>query len=666
MKRRNTLLAGLLSLALLLGLVSSGTSARAAFSDVPEGAWYAEAVNWCLEHGIVNNGTAFRPESVMTRAMVAVALYRASGSPNAAASATFTDVPAGSQNAPAISWAADTGVITGYGDGSFKPDDPVTRQQFAAMLWRSAGRPDAEAGTDYADEASISSYAKTAVDWARETGVILGEDGNRFDPGGGATRAQAAVILYRYLMQKNAAQTPQSGKILVAYFSATGTTKGIAGQIAEILDADLYEITPAVPYTAADLNYSDRSTRATVEQNDAGTRPAISGNAVNMEQYRIVFLGYPIWWGQAPRIISTFLESYDLTGKTIVPFCTSGSSPIGTSAENLHPLASGADWNDGRRFAAGSSRDSVKQWLDGLDLPVPPVQEEDGTPKVYFTSDISPEGLVKVYEALNWTPTGKVAVKLSTGEPPNSNYLRPELIGDLVRLVNGTIVECNTAYGGSRASTAMHKQVAADHGFTAIADFDLMDESGEKTIPVTGGVRLNRAIVGNHIDDYDSFLILSHFKGHAMAGFGGAIKNVAIGMSSASGKVLVHTAGERTSGSIFYSNQDAWLEALPEMVTAVRDYVGAENIVYVNVMNRLSVDCDCDGNPAEPDMHDIGILASCDPVALDQACVDLVYAAPDSASLKTRMERQHGIHALEHGEEIGLGSRTYKLVRLDG
>ena len=287
-------------------------------------------------------------------------------------------------------------------------------------------------------------------------------------------------------------------------------------------------------------------------------------------------------------------------------------------------------------------------------------------PKVYFTADISPEGLVKAYQALNWTPTGKVAVKLSTGEPPNSNYLRPELIENLVKSINGTIVECNTAYGGSRASSAMHKQVAEDHGFTAIADFDLMDEDGEKDIPVTGGVRLDRAIVGSHIDHYDNFLILSHFKGHAMAGLGGAIKNVAIGMSSASGKVLVHTAGERTTGSIWYSDQDAWLEALPEMVTAVRDYVGAENIVYINIMNRLSVDCDCDGNPAEPDMHDIGILASYDPVALDQACVDLVYAAPDGASLIARMERQHGIHALEHGEEIGLGSRIYNLVNLDG
>ena len=452
-------------------------------------------------------------------------------------------------------------------------------------------------------------------------------------------------------------------KVLVAYFSATGTTKKIAATIADILGADSYEITPAVPYTSADLNYSDRTTRATAEQNDPAARPAIAGNVANMSQYKIVFLGYPIWWGQAPRIISTFLESYDFDGKTVVPFCTSGSSSIGNRATNLQPLASGATWEAGRRFAGNSSRATVEEWISGLNLPL---NGETDAPKVYFTADISPESLVKVYEALNWKPTGKTAVKLSTGEPPNSNYLRPELIGDLVKAVDGTIVECNTAYGGSRASTALHKQVAADHGFTKIAAFDLMDEDGQKEIPVTGGVRLNRAIVGSHIDNYDSFLILSHFKGHAMAGFGGAIKNVAIGMSSASGKVLVHTAGERTTGSIWYSNQDAWLEALPEMVTAVRDYVGAENIVYVNVMNRLSVDCDCDGNPAEPDMHDIGILASYDPVALDQACVDLVYAAPDSASLQARMERQHGVHALEHGAEIGLGSRSYELVNLDG
>ena len=284
---------------------------------------------------------------------------------------------------------------------------------------------------------------------------------------------------------------------------------------------------------------------------------------------------------------------------------------------------------------------------------------------VYFTSDITAEGLVKIYEALNWTPSGNVAVKISTGEPPASNYLRPELIGDLVQLLNGTIVECNTAYGGSRSSSAMHKQVAAEHGFTAIAPFDLLDEEGEVEWPVTGGVRLDRAIVGSHAENYSDWVILSHFKGHQMAGYGGAIKNVAIGMSSPSGKVYVHTAGTKTSGSIWYSDQDAWIEALPEMVSGVVDHVGADHIIYINVMNRLSVDCDCNGYPAEPDIHDIGILASTDPVALDQACIDLVYQAEGNASLIRRIQQQHGIHALEHGEEIGLGSRTYELVNID-
>ena len=290
---------------------------------------------------------------------------------------------------------------------------------------------------------------------------------------------------------------------------------------------------------------------------------------------------------------------------------------------------------------------------------------EDNSPVVYFTSDISAEGLVKIYDTLGWTPEGKVAVKISTGEPPASNYLRPELIGGLVKKVDGTIVECNTAYGGSRSSSAMHKQVAEDHGFTAIADFDLMDEEGEVEWPMTGGTRLDKVIVGSHAENYTDWVILSHFKGHAMAGFGGAIKNVGIGISSPSGKVYVHTAGTKTSGSIWYNDQDAWLEALAEMVSGFSSHVGKDHIIYINVMNRLSVDCDCDGNPAEPDIHDIGILAGTDPVALDQACVDLIYQAEGNESLVNRMESLHGIHTLEHAEEIGLGSRTYELVNID-
>ena len=290
---------------------------------------------------------------------------------------------------------------------------------------------------------------------------------------------------------------------------------------------------------------------------------------------------------------------------------------------------------------------------------------DDGTPAVYFTSDISSESLTKIYEKLNWTPTGKVAVKLSTGEPPASNYLRPELIADVVSAVDGTIVECNTAYGGSRAETSMHYQVAKDHGFTDIADFQILDENGSMTLEVEGGTVLTENYVGAAFEDYDSYLILSHFKGHSMAGYGGAIKNISIGLGSSEGKAWIHSGGTSRKNA-WGGKQDAFLEAMAEAGKSVSDYLGnGEKIVYINVMNRLSVDCDCDGHPAEPDMHDIGILASADPVALDQACIDLVYAAEDSGKLIKRIESKNGLHTLEHAEEIGLGSRTYNLVNID-
>ena len=291
-------------------------------------------------------------------------------------------------------------------------------------------------------------------------------------------------------------------------------------------------------------------------------------------------------------------------------------------------------------------------------------KKSEDIPVVYMTEDISPEGLMKAYQALGWKPEGRVAVKLSTGEPPDSNYLRPELIADLVHSVDGTIVECNTAYGGSRTDTAMHYQVAEDHGFTEIADFQILDEDGSMTIPVEGGSHLKKDYVGKAFTDYDSYLILSHFKGHAMAGYGGAIKNISIGLGSKTGKCWIHSGGK----SKVFSNgpQDPFLESMAEAGKAVSDYLGhGERIVYINVMNRLSVDCDCDGNPSEPDMHDIGILASADPVALDEACVDLIYAAEDGASVIERIESRNGIHTLEHAEEIGLGSRTYYLEMID-
>lgn len=298
-----------------------------------------------------------------------------------------------------------------------------------------------------------------------------------------------------------------------------------------------------------------------------------------------------------------------------------------------------------------------------------PHQTADGrAPVVYFVREVTGDAMLKVYDALGWSPVGKTGVKVSTGEPPSSNYLRPALIAAVVKKVNGTIVEANTAYGGARASAAAHRQVAKDHGFLDIADFDLQDEDGVMTIPVNGK-RLSVDYVGSHFKDYGSYLVLSHFKGHLMAGFGGAIKNLSIGFASgtsadASGKIYIHSGGLRTKGS-FMGEQIPFLESMAEAAQGVcRAMDGGKNIAFVNVLNRLSVDCDCDGHPSEPDMHDIGILASLDPLAIDQASVDLVYAASDSASLRQRIESRQGLHTLDYAAEIGLGSRTYRLVEL--
>ena len=305
-----------------------------------------------------------------------------------------------------------------------------------------------------------------------------------------------------------------------------------------------------------------------------------------------------------------------------------------------------------------------EQQIAGSEATQQQPEAAQGTPVVYMTRAVTPEGLMAVYQALQWEPQGRVAVKLSTGEPPASNYLRPELIAGLVQSLDGTIVECNTAYGGSRAETAMHYQVAEDHGFTAIADFQILDEEGSMTLPVQGGTRLSENYVGAAFEDYDSYLVLSHFKGHSMAGYGGAIKNISIGLGSSEGKAWIHSAGSSRTNP-WGGDQDAFLESMAEAGKSVSDYLG-DQIVYINVMNRLSVDCDCDGNPAEPDMHDIGILASTDPVALDQACIDLVYSAEDGQSLVNRIESRNGLHTLEHAQQIGLGSRSYELVSIDG
>ena len=296
---------------------------------------------------------------------------------------------------------------------------------------------------------------------------------------------------------------------------------------------------------------------------------------------------------------------------------------------------------------------------------------EDGSagtadvPKVYIFHEISSENLVKIYRVLGREATGRVAVKLSTGEPGGHNFLQPALIGDLVREVNGTIVECNTAYGGGRSDTEAHFKAAEEHGFTAVAPVDIMDAEGETRLPVEGGRPIEYDIVGSHFPDYDFTLVLSHFKGHAMAGFGGALKNISIGIASSNGKRWIHSAGTSTT-SWGSPSQEDFLETMAEAAKAVTDHCG-DRILYISVANNLSVDCDCDSSPADPEMGDIGILASLDPVALDMACTDLVRSSEDHGKvhLIERIDSRQGMHTLEYAERIGIGSRQYELVELD-
>lgn len=285
--------------------------------------------------------------------------------------------------------------------------------------------------------------------------------------------------------------------------------------------------------------------------------------------------------------------------------------------------------------------------------------------KVYMFTGITADNLVKIYEALGREATGKVAVKISTGEPGGHNFLDPDLIKDLVQKVNGTIVECNTAYGGGRTNAADHMRAAEEHGFTAIAPVDIMDAEGEVELPLEGGRHLTRDIVGSHFLNYDFVIVLSHFKGHAMGGFGGAIKNMSIGIASANGKRYIHSAGASTTS---WGNpaQDDFLESMAEAAKAVADHCG-DNILYISVANNLSVDCDCDSSPADPQMGDIGILASLDPVALDKACTDLVRSSDDHGKIHLieRIDSRNGMHTLDHAEALGMGSQKYELIRLD-
>ncbi len=292
--------------------------------------------------------------------------------------------------------------------------------------------------------------------------------------------------------------------------------------------------------------------------------------------------------------------------------------------------------------------------------------------KVYYAKEITPENLIKIYEALGASLKGKIGVKVSTGEDGARGYLKANLIGPLVKKLNGTIIECNTAYSGARNTAEDHIKVAEKHGFTSYADVDIMDADGEMKIPVNNGKHLKYDLVGTHLDRYDSMVNLAHGKGHAMGGFGANLKNQSIGVASRNGKAYIHTAGATENPDELWEKlpkQEDFIEAMAEAAKAVSDYFEANNkkIVYITVMNFLSVDCDCDAHQTDPVMEDLGIVASLDPVANDQAFIDMVWASKDEGAklLRERVERQVGRHILPYAEEIGLGTTKYELINID-
>ena len=291
--------------------------------------------------------------------------------------------------------------------------------------------------------------------------------------------------------------------------------------------------------------------------------------------------------------------------------------------------------------------------------------------KVYFTKEITPESLVKIYKALGVEAKGRVAVKISTGERGGNNYLKPTLIRQLVDEVNGTLVECCTAYGGSRQDVKKHWKTVHAHGFDSIAAVDIMDEYGNLRIPIKDKKHLKYNIVGEHLGNYDFMINLAHFKGHAMGGFGGVLKNASIGVASSDGKAYIHTAGKFQSPAELWQNlpaQDFFLESMAAAAQSVHDWFSG-NIIYINVMNNMSVDCDCSSHPEEPKLKDMGILASTDPVALDKACLDMIFnhkpsAGDDNQPLIQRINRQHGTYIVDYAELIGLGNKKYTIIEL--
>ena len=290
--------------------------------------------------------------------------------------------------------------------------------------------------------------------------------------------------------------------------------------------------------------------------------------------------------------------------------------------------------------------------------------------KVFFTKEISPESLVKIYDAVGVSLKGNVAVKLHSGEEGNQNYVKPEFVKKIIDYVKGTVVECNTAYEGARNTSAKHKKLLEDHGWNKYFNVDLMDEVGpDKVLEIPNGKVIKENYVGKNIDNYDAMLVLSHFKGHPMGGYGGALKQLSIGIASSNGKSWIHSGGVLKDQTNLWSNiaeQDRFLEAMADAASSVVNYFKG-NVVYINMMVNLSVDCDCCAVAEDPCMADIGILASTDPIAIDQACIDLIYNSQDKGRdhFVARVERQNGIHTIEAAAELGFGTREYDLINID-
>ena len=289
--------------------------------------------------------------------------------------------------------------------------------------------------------------------------------------------------------------------------------------------------------------------------------------------------------------------------------------------------------------------------------------------KVYFTSEITSDSLVKIYNSLGIELKGNVAVKLHSGEEGNQNYLKPEFMHDIITRVSGTVVECNTAYDGARNTTEKHEKLMNNHGWSKYYKTDIMDSERDIILDIPNGMIIKKNYVGSHLNNYDSMLVLSHFKGHPMGGFGGALKQLSIGVASSSGKAYIHTAGKTTDVSKLWENlpeQDLFIEAMAEAASSIHNKFNG-NIAYINVMKNMSVDCDCCAKAEDPCMKDIGVLASLDPIAIDKACIDLVRNSTDEGRdhLLERIESRHGEHIIESADKLGFGTSIYELINID-